>query len=52
MRLRISLFAILAAAVAAVAFVAPAGADDELSPVDLLALYQPVTVLDRTVTGW
>ncbi len=48
MRLRISLFAILAAAVAAVAFVAPAGADDELSPVDLLALYQPVTVLDRT----
>jgi hypothetical protein len=48
MTVRISLLAALAAVVAVVAFAAPAGADDQLSPAELLALYQPVTVLDRT----
>lgn len=51
MTARISLLVTLVASIgvaALAAFAAPAGADDELSPAELLALYQPVTVLDRT----
>jgi necrosis inducing protein (NPP1) len=48
MRTRPITLAALTLVAAAAAFVAPAAADDSLSPTELLALYQPVTVLDAT----
>ena len=48
MRTRLIAVAALATVAVAAAFVATADARDGLSPDDLLALYQPVTVFDRT----
>ena len=48
MRTRLITLAALATLAVAAAFAASAAAGDGLSPDELLALYQPVTVLDRT----
>jgi hypothetical protein len=49
MRNRLMLTAVLAlTSVLAAVAARPAAADDELSPADLLALYQPITVFDAT----
>ena len=48
MRSRLITLAALVAVAATASFVAPAAADDMLSPTELLALYQPVTVFDQT----
>lgn len=48
MRTRLITLAALVAVAATASFVAPAAADDRLSPTELLAMYQPVTVFDQS----